>query len=112
MKRYLKLALAIVVLLVTIVLFVRYAISHPDVIHKIGDLSPGKLAALLFLYAMWFVSISLVLFVSLKMYGKTIHRKENLLLNAYSSLVNFFGPGQSGPAFRGIYLRKRHDFAL
>jgi uncharacterized membrane protein YbhN (UPF0104 family) len=46
------------------------------------------------------------------MYGTVIPRQENLLLNAYSSLVNFFGPGQSGPAFRGLYLKKRHGLAI
>lgn len=112
MKRRLKLALVILILLTTVTLFVRYAATHREVIHKVGDLRPSMLAVLLCFYALWFVSISLVLAVSLKMYGKTISKQENLLLNAYSSLVNFFGPGQSGPAFRGLYLKKRHNFSL
>jgi uncharacterized membrane protein YbhN (UPF0104 family) len=112
MKRKIKLALVVIILLATITLFVRYAATHPEVIHKISDLTPGMLAALLSFYALWFLAISLVLYISLRMYGKTIRKQENLLLNAYSSLVNFFGPGQSGPAFRGIYLKKRHSFPL
>jgi len=48
----------------------------------------------------------------LDLYGKRITPKENMLFNAYSSLVNFFGPGQSGPVFRGAYLRKRHNLGL
>jgi uncharacterized membrane protein YbhN (UPF0104 family) len=112
MKRKLKLALVVVILIATVSLFVRYAATHPEVIHKIRDLRPGMLALLLGFYALWFFAISLMLYISLRMYNKTITKQENMLLNAYSSLVNFFGPGQSGPAFRGIYLRKRHDFAL
>jgi uncharacterized membrane protein YbhN (UPF0104 family) len=112
MKRKLKLGLAIVILATTVGLFVHYAATHPDVIRKVGDLSPGMLAMLLGFYAIWFAAISIVLFVSLRMYNKPISRQENLLLNAYSSLVNFFGPGQSGPAFRGVYLKKRHNFSL
>ena len=112
MKRKLKLAVAIVILATTVGLFVRYAATHPDVIHKVGDLSPGMLALLLVFYAMWFAAISIVLKISLHMYNKPITKQENLLLNAYSSLVNFFGPGQSGPAFRGLYLKKRHNFSL
>lgn len=112
MKRKLKLALVAIILLATVTLFVHYAATHPEVIHMISDLSPGMLAGLLGFYSLWFLAISLVLYISLHMYGKTISKQENMLLNAYSSLVNFFGPGQSGPAFRGIYLKKRHDFAL
>ncbi len=112
MKRRLKLALVVLILLGTITLFIQYAATHHEVISKIRDLSPGMLAILLVFYALWFVSISVVLATSLRMYGKTITKQENMLLNAYSSLVNFFGPGQSGPAFRGLYLRKRHNFSL
>ena len=50
--------------------------------------------------------------VSLRLYGKTMSRQENLLLNAYSTLINFFGPGQSGPVFRGIYLKKRLNLGV
>ncbi len=112
MKQKLRLTLVVVILLTTIGLFTRYVVTHPEVIHKIKDLSPAMLAALLFFYAVSFFAISLVLRISLKMYGKTIGKQENLLLNAYSSLANFFGPGQSGPAFRGIYLKKRHNFGV
>jgi uncharacterized membrane protein YbhN (UPF0104 family) len=112
MKRKLKLTLVILILVATITLFVRYAATHQEVIRKIQDLTPGMLAALLAFYGLWFVSISVVLSTSLKMYDKTITKQENMLLNAYSSLVNFFGPGQSGPAFRGVYLKKRHNFSL
>jgi uncharacterized membrane protein YbhN (UPF0104 family) len=41
--------------------------------------------------------------------NKTINLKENVLLNAYSVLVNFFIPGQGGIAVRGIYLKKVKD---
>lgn len=99
-------------MLATLGLFTRYAVTHPDVVHKIRDLSPPMLVALLFFYGISFFALSLVLRVSLAMYGKTIGKQENLLLNAYSSLANFFGPGQSGPAFRGVYLKKRHNFSV
>lgn len=35
-----------------------------------------------------------------------------MLVTAYSSIINFFGPLQSGPAFRAIYLKKRHKIGL
>ncbi|HEY5668304.1 MAG TPA: lysylphosphatidylglycerol synthase domain-containing protein [Candidatus Saccharimonadales bacterium] len=112
MKRRVKLLLIAVIIPGTIILFVRYAMTHADVVHKLRSLSPGMFAALLVFYGLWFLSISVALAVSLKIYGKRISGQENVLLNAYSSLVNFFGPGQSGPAFRAVYLKKRHGFAI
>lgn len=112
MKRRVKLLLIAVIVPGTILLFIRYAMTHADVVHKLRSLSPGMFAALLVFYGLWFLSISLSLAVSLRMYGKRISGQENVLLNTYSSLVNFFGPGQSGPAFRAVYLKKRHGFAI
>ena len=50
--------------------------------------------------------------VSIRMFKKTVPLQENFLLNAYSSLINFFGPGQSGPGLRGLYLKARHDVRI
>ncbi|HEU4913935.1 MAG TPA: lysylphosphatidylglycerol synthase domain-containing protein [Candidatus Saccharimonadales bacterium] len=112
MKKQFKLALVATIIPVTTGLFVRYAMTHPEVLDKVGDMSPAMILALLFFYGLAFLALSLVLYVSLRMYDKTIGKQENLLLNAYSSLVNFFGPAQSGPAFRGVYLKKRHGFGV
>jgi uncharacterized membrane protein YbhN (UPF0104 family) len=108
MKRSLKLALVGVILTGTITAFVLYAKGHPEVIHKIRDITPGMIALLMLCFTLWFTSLVFILHVTLRMFDKTLSRQENILLNAYSSLVNFFGPAQSGPAFRGLYLKKRH----
>ena len=34
------------------------------------------------------------------------------MLNAYSTIVNFFVPGQGGPAIRGAYLFKKHKLRI
>jgi uncharacterized membrane protein YbhN (UPF0104 family) len=107
MKKRLKLALVFLILAATIIVFVRYASTHPELLRELGDTNPVLLVFLLVLYIVWFLSLVVILRISLRLYGKTMAKQENLLLNAYSSLVNFFGPGQSGPAFRGIYLKKR-----
>lgn len=54
----------------------------------------------------------LVLYGSLEFYKKKMPIYENFLLNSYSSLVNFFGPGQSGPGFRGAYLKLKHNVLI
>lgn len=112
MKRSLKLALVVLILAATVGAFIHYAATHQEVLDKITELNPLMVLVLLALYAVGFVSLILVLRVSMRMYGKGMSRQENILFNAYSSLVNFFGPGQSGPALRGIYLKKKHGFSL
>jgi uncharacterized membrane protein YbhN (UPF0104 family) len=112
MKRSFKLALILLILASTATAFAWYANKHPEVIRKISDIDPWTMALLMAAYAFWFVVLVFILRITLRLYGKTLSLQENFLLNAYSSLVNFFGPGQSGPAFRGIYLKKRHNLKL
>lgn len=107
MKKKLRIALGLLILLVTAAVFIRYATTHPELLHELRDINPALLAVLVGLYIFWFLALVAILRISLRLYGKTMSRQENILLNAYSSLVNFFGPGQSGPAFRGIYLKRR-----
>lgn len=54
----------------------------------------------------------LVLYGYMLFYKKHMSWPENFLLNSYSSLINFFGPGQSGPAFRGAYLKMKHGLKI
>lgn len=109
LKKRVKVVLAFLILAITVGLFIRYASTHPEILRKLGDTNPLLLAVLVLLYCVWFFALVLVMRVSLRMLNKSMGRQENLLLNAYSSLLNFFGPGQSGPAMRGVYLYKRHQ---
>ncbi len=112
MKKYLKVALAVVILIATIIAFGRYAQTHPAVLDKLKHTSPALLALLVVCYLLWFTALALILRISVRMYGKQLPPQENILLNAYSTLANFFGPGQSGPAVRGLYLKKRHGLPI
>jgi uncharacterized membrane protein YbhN (UPF0104 family) len=38
--------------------------------------------------------------------------KENFILTSYSSIANFFGPLQSGPGVRAVYLKTKHQVRL
>lgn len=87
--------------------FWYYLANHPETIDQLRNTSPLSLAALLLLYGGWIFALILVTRISLRLYGKTMSWKENSLFNIYSLLVNFFGPGQSGPVFRAAYLKKR-----
>lgn len=112
MKKKVKLAIVFLILAATIVIFIRYAATHPELLEELQETNPVLLVSLLVLYVVWFLALVVILRISLRLYGKTMSRQENLLLNAYSSLANFFGPGQSGPAFRGLYLKKRVGLSL
>jgi uncharacterized membrane protein YbhN (UPF0104 family) len=112
MKKYLKPALAVVILAATVGSFIYYAAKHPEILDKLKHLPPATLLLLLALNVVMFGFYVLVTRASLLLYGKHMGKQENLLFNAYSSLINFFGPGQSGPVFRGAYLKKRHNLGV
>ncbi len=110
MKKHAKVILAFLILAVTIAAFVQYAIGHPELFDALRGVNPLLALGLLAGYIVWFAALVLTLRNSLRMYDKTMPGQENILVNAYSTLINFFGPGQSGPAFRGLYLKKRYGF--
>lgn len=107
MKKKLKIALGFLVLAITLGAFVHYLSTHPEIIRQLGDTNPFLAIGLLALYICWFLALVVILRASINLFGKTMPRQENLLLNAYSSLSNFFLPGQSGPAVRALYLKRR-----
>lgn len=109
LKKNLKPALALLIIAATIGAFVYYIKNHPETLAQIKQLPPALIIVLLLLYGGFLLSLLILTIGSLKVYGKRMSRQENVLFNAYSLLINFFGPGQSGPAFRGVYLKKKHD---
>lgn len=112
MKRHIKTILAVTVLTVTVAVFWFYIKNHPEVIQQLGETSPWRIALLVGLYGIWWGALAVILQVSLKLYDKKMPAQENILLSAYSSLLNFFGPGQSGPGLRAIYLNRRHKMRV
>lgn len=112
MKKHLKTALGVVLVIATGVIFGLYVHSHPDVTEQLRHLPLKTLLLLLVLYLVWWGALAAILQISLRIYHKKMSFQENILLSAYSSLLNFFGPGQSGPGLRAIYLKKRHRLPI
>lgn len=104
--------MAVTILALTAVAFIYYVNRNPQVIEQLKQLPPTTVLILLVLYAVSFLAYVMVTRGSLRIYHKTMSRQENILFNAYSSLINFFGPGQSGPIFRAAYLKKRHNLGI
>jgi uncharacterized membrane protein YbhN (UPF0104 family) len=57
-------------------------------------------------------AIGLTLLTTLLLCNVHLSVKEILMLTMYSSIINFFGPLQSGPAFRALYLKKKHGLKI
>ncbi|HEY8999252.1 MAG TPA: lysylphosphatidylglycerol synthase domain-containing protein [Candidatus Saccharimonadales bacterium] len=107
MKRRLKLFLGPIILLATVAVIARYLSEHTYLLTRLAH-TPLKTIVLVILIDFFaFASGILILRATAAMYGKNLTWRDNFLVSAYSSLINFFGPGQSGPAVRGAYLKKR-----
>jgi uncharacterized membrane protein YbhN (UPF0104 family) len=112
MRRKLKLILGPVIVLATLVAFGWYLHKHPAIVDQLQQTPPLLILGLFICFAGVQVALIGVLTASLMLFQKHMGIQENFLLNAYSSLVNFFGPGQSGPGFRAAYLKVRHEVKI
>lgn len=112
MKNRLRLGIAIALLLITLLFFVHYISDHKYLITKLSHMPPSTIIWLLLLYVVWFGALGLILLVTVLMCKKTLKIGENFLLNGYSTLVNFFIPGQGGIVVRGVYLKKVKKIAV
>lgn len=107
-----KNVLIVLVLLITAVVFVRFFAQHPDYIRQLGRTNPWWVVAVVALNIPMIGLLMLVYDTCLKLCGKQLAWKENFLLTSYSSIINFFGPLQSGPGVRAAYLKTRHKVRL
>ncbi len=112
MNKKTRLGLSIALVALTIAAFVYYLSKHRSLLTSLRRTSPMIILWALLLYVLIFGVILQILHVSLRMCHKRVGAKENLQLNAYSLFVNFFMPGQGGPAIRGLYLKKRHGLKI
>lgn len=104
--------IAVSILTLTIGAFIHYFARHPEVGDQLSQLSPTIIVIILVLYLGTTIALGLVTLATLRLCRESLSGKDSLLLTAYSSLVNFFGPLQSGPAFRAVYLKKKLNINL
>lgn len=102
----------VVIVAATLGLFAYYAFTKPELLHGLRNVSLGAALVLLGLYVVVLLTNTFILHWSVELCSRTISRFESLLLTSYSSLINFFGPLQSGPGFRMLYLKKKHDVSV
>lgn len=104
--------LAISILTATIAAFAWYFRTHPEVIHSLRQVSIGTIVLLFALYCLFMGTLIWIQRATLALCDLKLGQKESALLVMYSSVINFFGPLQSGPAFRAAYLKARYKLNL
>jgi uncharacterized membrane protein YbhN (UPF0104 family) len=112
-KQLLRRSATFVVLLVTIGAAVYYLINHRSLLTHLAHISPWVVVSVLLLYTVLFGVLLLVLDATLRLCRIRIGKQENVILNAYTLIINnFFIIGQNGPIFRGYYLKTRHNLKV
>ncbi len=112
MKKGLRLALGLLLVAATIAVFAVYLHGHVYLLRDLKHISLLTAILLLVLYGAWLGALVFILQAALYICKRNVSIEENILLNAYSTLTNFFVPGQGGIALRGVYLKKKHQLKI
>lgn len=108
----LKQIASVIVLSLTIALFIRFIVQNPQITRQIMSIPPHSIIALLGLYSVFQLTLVWIQRETLRLCDISLGRKESALLIMYSAIINFFGPLQSGPAFRAAYLKHKYNVSL
>ncbi|HEY4963839.1 MAG TPA: lysylphosphatidylglycerol synthase domain-containing protein [Candidatus Saccharimonadales bacterium] len=107
-----KKTINIVLILATLTAAVYYFSKHKNLLSTLRHVSPILIAEIFLLNIVMFAALILIFKATLNLTKLKIGLFENGLLNAYSMFINFFIPGQAGPAFRGYYLYKKYKLKI
>ena len=107
-RKLLPLALATL----TAGLFVYLFAKHPEYRRTLVHTNFWVLLLIAALYAVMLLCVAWTNDVTLRLCGKRQGARDNILLTGYTTLVNFFGPLQSGPAMRAAYLKQKLQISL
>lgn len=107
-----KRAINITLILATLIAAVYYFSKHPNLLRELGHIPLSVFLTVFGLYVVMFVVLVLIFITTLNIVNKRLRLKENVLLNAYSMFINFFIPGQTGPAFRAYFLNKNYKLKV
>jgi len=107
-----KRILAVTILAATVVLFARYYAAHPQYWHLLSTISPWVIVWIILLNVAMTLVLTVMNIVTLRLCNLAIGWREMFLLTSYSSLANFFGPLQSGPGVRAVYLKATYKLRI
>lgn len=102
-----KKVVAIIIILTFLSLFGYYIYGHPEIIDDVLSIGYINVFILLILYSGVVLTNVSVVHATIRLCRRDLSLKNSLFLTIYSSVVNFFGPLQSGPAVRAVYLKRK-----
>ncbi len=112
-KQLLRRSATVIILVLSITLVIYYLVNHRSLLTQLGHLSPWVILSVLLLYFVLFGVLLLILDATLKLCRVQLKKQENIILNAYTLIINnFFIIGQNGPIFRGYYLKKHYNLKV
>jgi len=111
-SKRLKQIASITILLVTAALFTYYFSTHPELWTQLQSIPRGVFITVLLLNFCVVIALGFVLMATIKLCNISLGPHESILVTMYSSIINFFGPLQSGPAFRAVYFKKKHNLKI
>lgn len=112
MPKKLRPLISLLLLVAAIAAAVYYLAGHRSLISQLAHTPLSTSLTVLALYVVMFGVLLLIFAASVRICRQRLERRENSLLNAHSLLINFFVPGQGGPAYRGLYLYRRYKLRV
>lgn len=107
-----RITIVLAIILITFGLFGWYIVTHPEVLDTFANIGPLAIILLTIAYSITIVANGFILHYSLEYVRRKTPVLDNVLLTGYSAIVNFFGPLQSGPGFRAVYLKKKYNIEI
>lgn len=104
--------LVVSIILITLGVFAYYLATHQEILKTLLHLPPYLLILLTVGYLGAIIANAFILHASLNLLAKRAHFGDNIALTSYSSIINFFGPLQSGPGARAVYLKAKYGVRL
>lgn len=99
--------LGVIIIVLSLSFLVWYTTTHPEIIESVIHTSPLVLLTLLVLYLANVGVVFFINFFTVRICNKRLGVKEGIFLTIYSTVINFFGPLQSGPGVRAVYLKTK-----
>jgi uncharacterized membrane protein YbhN (UPF0104 family) len=104
--------ISLLLLLIILGLFGYFIHGHPEVLNSLKRTSPWVIALLVLCYGVMLMVFMTVYNATLELCAKPLKAFENMLLSIYSTLANFFLPGQSGIGIRTGYLKRKYKVPI
>jgi len=100
--------IAAIIILVCVIVFLGFYIhQHNEILDGLFRISFLNVALIFILYGSILATNIFITHITIRLCHKKLPIKNSAFLTIYSSVINFFGPLQSGPAVRAVYLKSK-----